>query len=323
MKKNIILMFMLLGALVWTGCQQMEEQVVDIRAEKPSPKGDWKIKIAATMDNGSQGNDPATKALRMTNDATYGDGIESYWKTGENVAVYLGGAALGSLAVTVDSENEKNATLESQTLPDDFQTVEAGNTLMLLYPRATWSYEDQDGAAPAGDTPTNIAQKYNYAAAEVQVATVDKSQKEITISGSSATFTNQQSIYRFGFKAGSASGSDVNVAKFTLSSNQNKLVQKRTYDNVNKEWASTYGSLVVTPSAATTGLLYVSVRNENTNTLDRFGFTVVDDQGATYMGYKDIPADKLGDSKFVSAQKVVVNPIVMTPQSTTTATTVL
>ena len=55
-------------------------------------------------------------------------------------------------------------------------------------------------------------------------------------------------------------------------------------------------------------MLYLSVRNENDNTseADKFSFFVIGYNNALYLGEKDIPGDKLGNGKFISAQNIPV-----------------
>ena len=95
------------------------------------------------------------------------------------------------------------------------------------------------------------------------------------------------------------------VKEFTVLSNHNKLVTSRSYSG---GWISTYGNLIVRPSSATSDLLYLSLRNENANTSepDKFSFYVIGNNNALYLGEKDIPGDKLGNGKFISAQNIAV-----------------
>ena len=237
-----------------------------------------------------------TKALDLD---TSGDKerLNAYWKTGETVAVYLGGSLLGTLEATADGTDNTKATLTGELTT--VEGVQQGSELTLLFPRADWDYTGQNGVAPseAGD----LATKYDYATASVTVASVDDVNRTISVA-SGANFENQQSVYRFGFKV---SGTPLSVKAFTVSSDHNKLVTSRSYSG---GWTSTYGSLTVTPASATSELLYLSVRNENDNTseADKFSFYVIGNDNALYLGEKDIPGDKLGDGKFISAKSVAV-----------------
>lgn len=274
-----------LALAVVSACQKAEEDFV---AEKPKAlEGPYTLTMEAT-----KGED--TKALKLINSEST---LTALWVDGEEVAVYLGGTYLGQLAATADGTDNTKATL-SGTL-ESVAGVANNAVLTLLFPRKDWDYTGQNGAAPseAGD----LATKYDYATASVTVASVDDVNRTISVA-SGADFENQQSVYRFGFKV---SDTPLSVKEFTVSSDHNKLVTSRSYSG---GWTSTYGALIVTPAAATSELLYLSVRNENTNTgeADKFSFYVIGNDNALYLGEKDIPGDKLGNGKFISAQNIPV-----------------
>lgn len=286
--KKIAIAFLALAAI--TACQKEEDffQKEEVPQEEES-----KVQEIYTLTvEASKGVE--TKALSLENE---GARLDAYWKTGETVSVYLGGSLLGTLTATADGIDATKATLTGElTTVED---VQQGSVLTLLFPRADWDYTGQNGAAPseAGD----LATKYDYATASVTVASVDDVNRTISVA-SGADFENQQSVYRFGFKV---SDTPLSVKEFTVSSDHNKLVTSRSYSG---GWTSTYGSLTVTPASATSELLYLSVRNENDNTseADKFSFYVIGNDNALYLGEKDIPGDKLGDGKFISAKSVAV-----------------
>lgn len=286
--KKIAIAFLALAAI--TACQKEEDF---FQREEVPQKEESKVQEIYTLTvEASKGVE--TKALSLDNE---GARLDAYWKTGETVAVYLGGSLLGTLTATADGTDATKATLTGElTTVED---VQQGSVLTLLFPRADWDYTGQNGAAPseAGD----LATKYDYATASVTVASVDDVNRTISVA-SGADFENQQSVYRFGFKV---SDTPLSVKEFTVSSDHNKLVTSRSYSG---GWTSTYGALIVTPAAATSELLYLSVRNENTNTgeADKFSFYVIGNDNALYLGEKDIPGDKLGDGKFISAKSVAV-----------------
>lgn len=269
-----------------TACQKAEEDFV---AEKPKAlEGPYTLTLEAT-----KGED--TKALRL--DGSTLNTLNAFWLDGETVAVYQGGTYLGQLVATADDTDETKATL-SGTL-ESVAGVANNAVLTLLFPRKDWDYTGQNGGAP--NAFSKIDRLYDYATANVTVASVDTGNKTITTT-SGAAFENQQSIYRFGFKVNDTA---LSVKEFTVSSNHNKLVTSRSYSG---GWTSTYGNLTVRPSSAINKLLYLSLRNENANTSepDKFSFYVIGNNNALYLGEKDIPGDKLGNGKFISAQNIAV-----------------
>lgn len=277
--------WIILALAVVSACQKAEDDFV---AEKPKAlEGPYTLTLEAT-----KGED--TKALKLINS---GSTLTALWVDGEEVAVYLGGTYLGQLAATADGTDNTKATL-SGTL-ESVAGVANNAVLTLLFPRKDWDYTGQDGIAP--NVYHNIDCLYDYATANVTVASVDTGNKTITTT-SSAAFENQQSIYRFGFKVNDTA---LKVKEFTVSSDHNKLVTSRSYSG---GWTSTYGNLTVRPSSATNKLLYLSLRNENANTSepDKFSFYVIGNNNALYLGEKDIPGDKLGNGKFISAQNIAV-----------------
>lgn len=275
----------ILALAVITACQKVEDVFVTEEPEETVEQ--YTLTLEAT-----KGED--TKALRLINS---GSTLTALWVNGETVAVYQGGTYLGQLVATADDTDETKATL-SGTL-ESVAGVANNAVLTLLFPRKDWDYTGQDGEAP--NVFFKIDRLYDYATANVTVASVDTGSKTITTT-SAAAFENQQSIYRFGFKV---NDTPLLVKEFTVSSNHNKLVTSRSYSG---GWTSTYGNLTVRPSSATNKLLYLSLRNENANTSepDKFSFYVIGNNNALYLGEKDIPGDKLGNGKFISAQNIAV-----------------
>ena len=283
MKKTILILSALAGALLWTGCQPVEDIIPEvIPEEKVTPDGKLTLTLQA-----SKSTD--TKALSLD-----GSTLNAYWKDGEQVAVYLNGTYLVMLTADANDSDRTKATL-SGTL-NSAPAVTTGATFTLLFPRKDWDYTGQDGSTPSG-TGT-LATQYDYATATVTVQSV--SGTTITTTGPAA-FTNEQSIYRFGFKVGGTT--PLNVQEFTLSSNRNKLVTARNYSN---GWTSTFGNLTVKPTSATSGLLYLALRNENTTVDDTFSFYVIGSDNALYVGNKVVGKTNLGNGKFISAQNVSV-----------------
>ena len=287
-----ILVAAIMATLAFPACQK--EAFVEEDTPADAHEGCYSLTLEASKENpGGAGNNEATKALSLTTGTP--DRLNAYWRTGEQVAVYLGGTLLGMLDATPNGTDPTRATLSGSLTT--VAGVTQGAQLTLLFPRADWDYTGQDGTAP-GETD-QLATQYDYASATVTVASVDTGNQTITTT-SGAAFQNQQSVYRFGFQF---NGEPLSVKTFSVSSDHNKLVTSRSYSG---GWTSTYGSLSVSQATATTELLYLSIRNENDNTAeaDKFSFYVISGNNALYLGEKDIPGDKLGNGKFVSAQSI-------------------
>ena len=225
-----------------------------------------------------------TKALVLD-----GTALNAQWASGEKVGVYVNGAYAGQLLATPKADATK-ATL-SGTLTSTSGIV-ATATLLLLYPDreditegTKWDYTGQTGAAPNAEGTGDLSEKYDYATATLTVTGVDGS--NVTTTGS-ATFQNEQSIYRMDFNK--------SVKWFSISSSQNKLVTSRSYSD---GWTSAYGVLSVSLASAASSP-YLSLRNENTTEADTYTFFVRDDNNNLLTGTKEIPADKLGNGKFLA-----------------------
>ena len=261
----------------------------------PGQAGDDSWGAAGDDSWGVAGDDAGTKALELVNE---GATLNAYWVQDEKVGVYVNGAYAGQLLATPCTDATK-ATL-SGTITAELQDNDA---ILLLYPDreditegTKWDYTGQAGAAPAGD----LAAKYDYATATLTVTGVDGS--NVTTSGT-ATFENQQSIYRLDFKVNSSLKS---VNWFSVSSSRNKLVTSRSYSS---GWTSAYGSLKVSLTSGSASSLYMSLRNENTSVTDTYSFQVMGGDDALYSGTKAIPADKLDkNGKFLAPSITLSQP---------------
>lgn len=285
MNKYIYIMLTLLGAMAWTGCQRQEEEL--IQEEEPTEEAAvWTLTVEA-----AKPSDAETKALDLVDNKT----LNAYWKTGEKVNVFKNGTYVGYLDVTPGAgEKPVNATLAG---PVTLTSIEVDDELTLLFPGRddrVWSYEGQNGLL-TGDG--SIEQKFDYTKATVTVTAKDT--EHGTLTTSSASFQNQQSIYRFGFKFNTAT---ISAKTVILSSSRGEIA---TSCNAGTGEAATGGLTVVRP-AASTELTYVAIRNGNTTQDDSFSFTVYDGDGATYQGSKTIPAAALSRG-FVSAKSVALD----------------
>lgn len=289
MKNTILILAALLGAMLWTACQNIEAEIIEELPDVEVVEGGYTLTVEASKGIG-------TKALSLDDTK-----LNAYWVDNEQVSVFLGGTNLGMLTATADGTDNTKATLAG-TL-DSVAGVEENGVLTLLYPRAQWDYTGQNGAAPSPDG--NLATKYDYATASVTVASVNDGNRTITTT-SGANFANQQSMYRFGFKVG-GEGAQIAIKGFTVSSTNNALVRTRTWGG--SDWTDVPGSLSVEVAGGTLTLPYASLRNTRVGSGngDTYSFSVIGDDDALYLGSKDIPSSVMDtQGKFISAQSISV-----------------
>lgn len=245
-----------------------------------------------------------TKALDLTND---GATLNVYWKDTEKVKVYQDGTLLGTLDVTPDAGEKPT----SATLSGDITTtgLAEGNTLTLMIPRETWSYTGQTGTLTGTGS---IEDTYDYAMATVTVASINGS----SVTTSDASFANQQSVYRFGFKVG---GSYIDPKAFTVSAAGGLLVQSLSYEG--GAWTPQLGPLTITPASAPADhFFYVALRNGST-AADTYNFILTGSDDKLYMASKGIPASVLdAPGKFISAKNITAVQPAFSPTDATTDT---
>ena len=292
--QNSLVAIALVGIIALAACQKEQKLI-----ETPEQVTGKEYTLTLEASKGVE-----TKALSLdTSGAT--DRLNAHWRTGEQVAVYLGGTLLGTLSATADGTDATKATLSG-----GLTTVEGvvqGSELTLLFPRAEWDYTGQDGSAP--DEAGSLASKYDYATATVTVATVDDVNKVITVN-SAADFENQQSIYRFGFKVG-GQGDAIPVKSFAVSPEYGSFLLRRgTYGN-DSGWYYNFGPISVNAVSGTLTMPYVALRNHIAtpdNTWDDiYHFSVIGADDALYLGEKTIPNSVLKEQgKFISAKSVSV-----------------
>lgn len=248
----------------------------------------WTLTIKGTM--GGDGSNASHRALDLVND---GATLNAYWKGTEKVKVYKAGVLLGTLDAT-PSEGEKPVTA---TLSGDITTsgLSLNDELMLLIPRDAWDYTGQNGLLTGENS---IEQKYAHTTASVTVTDISGN----AITTNEASFNNEQSIYRFGFKQGE---NYIDPKSFTITSGGNKLVQSISWNG--SDWAPAYGSLTVTPASVPDDHYhYVSIRNDKT-TDDTYNFILTGSDDALYFATKVIPASVLAvPGKFISAKSITV-----------------
>lgn len=310
MKKITMIMAALLAAMAWTGCKDtLETDDPSAREEKPVAVRD---SVILTLEAG-KGVD--TKALELVDE---GQTLNAFWTLGEEVHVFASGsgACIGTLTATPNNTDKTKATLRGNI---DATGLAKGQTLTLLFPKSTWSYEGQNGKLTGEGS---IASSYDFARAQVIIEDVVTNKITTT---KSTTFENQQSIYRFGFRYGATYGPTIRTKTLLLTSNQNKLAKTvNAITGANTYFASGVPmtielSTALTPAqAAAHELIYVAIRNDNTTEKDTFSFTIYDADGATYKGSKEIPQDKLA-SPFVSAKTIPMDRLELLQYSTNVA----
>ena len=318
MKKSIILIATLLGAMVWTGCQKAEEEALREEAAVVEPgNGTYTLTVRAERipgqagnDGKGAGNDGATKGLEI------GDGTEatttllkSVWKAGEEVKVYLGSTCIGTLTATPDGENAHLATLSGTVTTGGI--TPGSTTLTLLTPREDWDYTGQVGTLL--ESAGSIEKKFHYTKADITVTGVDGS----NITAAPATFTNQQSIYRLSFRY-SVGPTAITAKSVTISGANGHLVQSQVLGG-----AATEGPISVTLGTATADPFFVALRNGDETNAEALTFTVVDNTGVTYRGSKKIPAEYKPNGTFVSVKNATLTERLDIPLSATTVDTVL
>ena len=246
-----------------------------------------------------------TKALDLVSGTP--DHLDAYWKDSEQVKVYKGGTLLGTLNVTPDA-GEKPA---KATLSGSIETagLAANDVLTLMIPREDWDYNGQDG------TLASIESAFDYATAAVTVTAVDDVNHTISTDGT-ASFLNQQSIYRFGFKA---EENYMDPKSFTVSAAGGKLVQNISWSG--SAWTPAYGILTVAPASASGDhFYYVSMRNESTSD-DTYSFVITGSDDALYLASKAIPNTVLDTpGKFISAKNISASKPDFSPAGGTTET---
>lgn len=288
MRKSIITIAALACALIWTGCQRIEEELIQEKPEEPVEEVvSYTITLQAVKADGEQ-----TKGLAI------GDGdeastteLKSIWKDGEEVKVYLGTDCIGTLTATPDGTDAHKATLSGTVTTTNI--VAGTTTLNLLTPRESWDYTGQTGVLL--ESAESIEKKYHYTlASSVLVTAVNGS----AISTESATFANQQSIYRLSFRYNDGvTKTPLTTKSVTISSANGQLVQSQVMGG-----ATTTGDISVTLGTASADPFFVALRNGDETNAEVLTFTVVDNDGVTYRGTKTIPAGYKPNGTFVSAK---------------------
>lgn len=276
--------YLIPALLLAAACQRMEAPI--------QPEAVVSDDAVSTLTLQASKGESRTKALDLVSGTP--DYLDAYWKGTETVKVYKGGTLLGTLDVTPASGEKPTSATLSGTIVTDGLSV--NDVLTLMIPRESWSYIGQNGQLTGTDS---IEDAYDYATAQVTVSAMEAGL--VTTSGS-AHFTNEQSIYRFGFKDG---GNYIDPKSFTVSSSGGKLVQSLSWSA--DTWTPAYGDITVTPvAAAGDHFYYVSLRNEHTDA-DTYNFLITASDESLLMATQAIPAGALATpGQFISAKNVSI-----------------
>ncbi len=172
--KNFSLVVLLVASATFVACSSSEDSITE-NLQPIKPTGMYTMSIQSTK----SGGDATTRALTLT-----GSTLTPTWATTENVYVKKGTDwATGSLK---PDANSVTANLSGKITDI---TIEPNEVLTLQFPKSgDISYGGQIG------TLADIAANFDYATADVTVASVDNEQ--IRVDGTT-TFQSQQAIAKF------------------------------------------------------------------------------------------------------------------------------
>ena len=208
MKKDIrTLAALLIASATFVACSSDD----DIINETQQPViGKYTMTI-----NASKGDDATTRALSLS-----GKTLSVKWAATDEVSVFPTSSWLTPLGTLTAAASDNSST----SLTGDLTTAPtAGDQLNLLFPRATWDYTGQTGVLLS--TANSIEKKYDYALANVEVASVDGN----TINTTDADFQSQQAIVKFILK-NKSDNSSLNASSLTVSAASNKLVTGKGFN---------------------------------------------------------------------------------------------
>lgn len=301
MKKCLLIGIAL--AFVWSGC--MKEAPLPEEPEELTAAADsvWTLTLQAVKQDA-----PETKGLAIGAEDSEGSTtvLQSIWKVDEPVEVYLGGTHIGTLTATPDAADAHQATLSGTVTTTG---ITPGTTkLTLLTPRQDWDYTGQAGRLLLQDDPNHrgesnrsIEKKYHYTLAENVLVTAVS---DGTITTDKASFANQQSIYRLSFRFqhnGAGDKFPITARRIWITAADGGLVQTRAWDG-----SSVTGTIEVLLDNASQNPFFVALRNDNTTTAEDLKFKVMDSEGITYFGTKNIPEDYKPNGTFVSMKNATL-----------------
>ena len=220
MKKDIkILAALLIASAAFVACSS-DDNIIANENQQPVI-GKYTMTI-----NASKGDDATTRALALD-----GKTLSVKWAATDEVSVFPTSSWLTPLGTLTAAASETGST----SLTGDLTSAPtAGDQLNLLFPRATWDYTGQTGVLLS--TANSIEKKFDYAQANVEVASVDGN--KITTTGDAA-FQSQQAIVKFILK-NKSDNSSLNASSLTISAASNKLVTGKGYNVISRHSGYTY-----------------------------------------------------------------------------------
>ena len=293
---------------VWTGCIKDETELIPDQQEAQRPQlkdSVWAVSIRAEKETENGG---MTKGLAIgTGDSEANTTVlQSIWRANEPVEVYLEGTHIGTLTATPDATDAHQATLSGTVTTTG---ITPGTTkLTLLTPRQDWDYTGQVGRLLLQDDPNHpresnrsIEKKYHYTLAENVLVTAASNG---TLTTDKASFANQQSIYRLNFRFqhnGAGDKFPITAKRIWIAAAGGGLVQTQAWDG-----SSVTGTIEVLLDNASEKPFFVALRNNNTTTAEDLRFKVMDSEGITYFGTKNIPAEYKPNGTFVSMKNATL-----------------
>ena len=211
------------------------------------------------------------------------DGGSATFKKGEKIYVYnYSSKVIDSKTLTPDA-NAASANLVGELTESNYRQ---NNILWLFYNVTSGSYTDYTSQDGTLETVVDAAVATGDASAHV----IEKTEETMTIS--SVSFSNIQSIFKFTFKH---NGSTLNVKSVHIVSGGNNLVQKYT----NTDASEIYGPITVTNSTPLSAV-YVGLRFKAAAN-DPIHFIVMDEDGDLYTATKNAPATGFAINKFYNS----------------------
>lgn len=212
MKKDIrTLAALLIASATFVACSS-DDDIISENQQPVNPTGKYTMTI-----NASKGDDATTRALSLS-----GKTLNVKWANTDEVSVFPASSWLTPLGTLTAAASDNGST----SLTGDLTSApSAGDQLNLLFPRATWDYTGQTGVLLSD--ANSIEKKYDYAQANVEVASVDGN--TITTTGD-ANFQSQQAIVKFILK-NKSDNSLLNASSLTVSAASKKLVTGKGFNS--------------------------------------------------------------------------------------------
>jgi len=211
MKKDIrTLAALLIASATFVACSS-DDNIINETQQPVNPTGKYTMTVNASM-----GDDATTRALSLS-----GKTLNVKWANTDEVSVFPASSWLTPLGTLTAAASDNGST----SLTGDLTSApSAGDQLNLLFPRATWDYTGQTGVLLSD--ANSIEKKFDYAKANVEVASVDGN--TITTTGDAA-FQSQQAIVKFILK-NKSDNSSLNASSLTVSAASNKLVTGKGFN---------------------------------------------------------------------------------------------